>query len=143
MSLLKAEQKALGDTLPLASDVLAEVLAQEGLEAVIDRHREIRQTQSDVYAMGSLEREINAFGYSALNLKQFDLAINLFKLNVELFPNSWNVYDSLGEAYLAAGREELSAQNYAIAREARERESTLMALMRDGAFEEARVDQKG
>jgi Flp pilus assembly protein TadD len=31
---------------------------------------------------------------------------------VRLFPASWNVYDSLGEAYAAAGRKDLAIQNY-------------------------------
>ena len=33
-------------------------------------------------------------------------AIEILKLNVEKFPNSWNTYDSLGEAYLIKGSKE-------------------------------------
>jgi tetratricopeptide (TPR) repeat protein len=32
-----------------------------------------------------------------------DDAIKVFKLNIEDFPNSANVYDGLGDAYLKAG----------------------------------------
>jgi Flp pilus assembly protein TadD len=38
-------------------------------------------------------------GYNYLNDKKIDEAIKVFKENVERFPNSANVYDSLGEAY--------------------------------------------
>jgi cytochrome c-type biogenesis protein CcmH/NrfG len=33
-------------------------------------------------------------------------------LNVALYPRSWNVYDSLGEAYMNHGEKELAIQNY-------------------------------
>ncbi len=49
------------------------------------------------------EAEINAYGYNFLQSGQVDRAIRLFKVNVELYPDAWNVYDSLGEALLAAG----------------------------------------
>ncbi len=49
------------------------------------------------------ENEINAYGYAFLQQDRVEQAIALFKLNVELFPESWNVYDSLGEALLRAG----------------------------------------
>jgi tetratricopeptide (TPR) repeat protein len=39
-------------------------------------------------------------------------AIEAFKLNVEAFPESGNVYDSLGEAYLADGNKELAIKYY-------------------------------
>ena len=39
-------------------------------------------------------------------------AIRIFQLNVALYPRSWNVYDSLGEAYMNQGDKELAIQNY-------------------------------
>ena len=39
-------------------------------------------------------------------------AIELLKTNVRLFPESWNTYDSLGEAYAKAGQIALAIQNY-------------------------------
>jgi tetratricopeptide (TPR) repeat protein len=39
-------------------------------------------------------------------------AIEVFKLNVEAFPQSFNAYDSLGEAFAAAGEQELAVKNY-------------------------------
>ncbi len=43
------------------------------------------------------EAEFNAYGYAFLQMDRPDEAIRVFKINVELFPDSWNVYDSLGE----------------------------------------------
>ncbi len=50
-----------------------------------------------------VEGEINAHGYRFMQANQTDKAIAMFKLNVELFPDAWNVYDSLGEALAKAG----------------------------------------
>ena len=36
----------------------------------------------------------------------------MFSLNVDLFPGSWNAYDSLGEAYLKADKKDLAIENY-------------------------------
>jgi len=49
------------------------------------------------------EAEINAYGYILLQQEKVDNAIKLLKINVDLYPESWNVYDSLGEALLSAG----------------------------------------
>jgi Flp pilus assembly protein TadD len=39
-------------------------------------------------------------------------AIALFKLNAEMYPNSFNTYDSLAEAYMERGDREAAIQNY-------------------------------
>jgi cytochrome c-type biogenesis protein CcmH/NrfG len=39
-------------------------------------------------------------------------AIAVFLLNTELFPESSNTWDSLGEAYMEAGETELAIANY-------------------------------
>ena len=50
-----------------------------------------------------LEAEVNAQGYRFLQDGRLEQAIAMFRINVELFPEAWNVYDSLGEALLAKG----------------------------------------
>ena len=49
------------------------------------------------------EREFNSLGYEYLRKKKFDLAIEVFKINVALYPESENVYDSLADGYLRTG----------------------------------------
>jgi len=58
------------------------------------------------------EARFNDLGYSLLREKRISDAIAVFKINVELYPNSSNVYDSLGEALLANGDKALAAINY-------------------------------
>jgi CubicO group peptidase (beta-lactamase class C family) len=123
---------------PLLADALVKTVADEGLDAALEQYRDISANRRDNYERGSAERDLNSYGYSVLATGDTGLAIAIFRLNVALYPESWNVYDSLGEAYLAAGEQELSDKNYAIAREKREREQTIIALMRDGQFDRAR-----
>jgi Flp pilus assembly protein TadD len=58
------------------------------------------------------EARLNALGYSLLRDSKVAEAIAVFKVNVELYPQSSNVYDSLGEAYMANGDKELAVTNY-------------------------------
>ena len=56
----------------------------------------------------STENELNAYGYQLLFGGNVDKAIEIFKLNIERNPDSWNVYDSLGEAYANKGEKKLA-----------------------------------
>ncbi|RKE97952.1 tetratricopeptide repeat protein [Ichthyenterobacterium magnum] len=58
------------------------------------------------------ERQFNFLGYRHLEKKEFDNAIEVFKMNVALFPESANVYDSLAEAYLLSGDSLQAYTNY-------------------------------
>lgn len=48
------------------------------------------------------EGEINQLGYELLGVGRIEDAIGVFQFNVAAFPESWNAYDSLGEAYALA-----------------------------------------
>jgi len=58
------------------------------------------------------EDELNTLGYQFMKAKQYKEAIRIFQLNIEAFPKSSNVYDSLGEAYMDDGEKELAIANY-------------------------------
>lgn len=58
------------------------------------------------------ENEMNVLGYYLIKKEKLAAAIEVFKLNVAAFPNSWNAYDSLGEAYMNNGDKELAIKNY-------------------------------
>jgi CubicO group peptidase (beta-lactamase class C family) len=55
---------------------------------------------------------INSTGYRLMGQNKLADAIRIFQLNAALYPRSWNVYDSLGEAYMNHGDKELAIQNY-------------------------------
>src|SRR5262245_2507914 len=58
------------------------------------------------------EADINQYGYNLLGQKKTDEAIAVFRKNVKDYPNSWNCYDSLGEALAAKGDTKAAIENY-------------------------------
>ncbi|MEI6456253.1 MAG: alpha/beta hydrolase-fold protein [bacterium] len=64
------------------------------------------------YQCNPSESYLNMLGYSLMEMGQLGVAIDLFLYNVTLYPSSFNVYDSLAEAYLKNGRKDLAIKNY-------------------------------
>jgi tetratricopeptide (TPR) repeat protein len=64
------------------------------------------------YNINPTEDFINQLGYQQLRFKHIDEAIEFFKQNIKLHPNSFNVYDSMGEAYMINGQKSLAIENY-------------------------------
>ncbi len=58
------------------------------------------------------EDYVNEWGYALLRQGETKKALELFKLNVSLYPNNWNTFDSLAEAYETMGARVLAIQNY-------------------------------
>jgi len=64
------------------------------------------------YQFWTPENLINQIGYQFLQNGKSDEAITVFKANVERYPGSANVYDSLAEAYERSGKIELATPLY-------------------------------
>lgn len=56
--------------------------------------------------------KFNRIGYRYIRDKNFEDAIAIFIMNTKLHPNSPNVYDSLGQAYLVSGDSLNAYENY-------------------------------
>ena len=92
------------------SELLSRTLKEKGIEAAVAQFRDLKaRGAGDVYTN---ESDLNAWGYRLLAAKQTKEAVEVFKLNVEAYPNSANVYDSLAEGYLALGEKRLAIDNY-------------------------------
>jgi tetratricopeptide (TPR) repeat protein len=117
-------------------------LEESGLEAAIEKFKEMQQNPSDYYfdsatffTVGNKllyenrmadavalfkmsieynpdETTYNRIGYTFLGKELTDNAIEFFKLGIKAFPNSANLYDSLGEACMKAGEKDLALRNY-------------------------------
>lgn len=98
---------------PLRSLVraLLPVILREGAEAGLARHDSLSTSAPEGYDFG--EDALNDLGYALLRRDATDAAIAVFRRNVADHPDSWNAHDSLGEAYLAAGRTEEARASYA------------------------------
>jgi acetyl esterase/lipase len=89
---------------------LRKVVTEQGAAAAVRRYHELKRTQADRYDFS--ERELNELGYELLGDGRVKEAVEIFKLNVEAFPQGFNTYDSLGEAYAVQGDKELAIKNY-------------------------------
>jgi predicted alpha/beta superfamily hydrolase len=81
-----------------------------GARAVEEHYRKLSARYG--YTILPPEGAFNQLGYQLLGGGKNDEAIAAFKANAERYPNSPNVYDSLGEAYEKSGRLELARSNY-------------------------------
>jgi len=80
---------------------LTERYENSGIEAAIGLYRELKASEPPE-AFG--ENLLNGLGYRLLQSESVTDAIAVFRLNIEEYPDAWNPYDSLGEAYMVAGQ---------------------------------------
>jgi len=88
--------------------VFAKTLEEKGMDEAEKLLHELRQNHPDEFNEGAM----NGIGYMLLNMRRYDEAIQVFKLNVQTYPNSANVYDSLAEAYMKNGDIDLAIEHY-------------------------------
>jgi tetratricopeptide (TPR) repeat protein len=91
---------------------LNEAYTRSGLPAALARYRELRERFYGKGGYDFSERTLNGLAYELLAKKDYDGAIAIFRLNLSEFPQSSNVWDSLAEAYLAAGKNQLAEIYY-------------------------------
>jgi dienelactone hydrolase len=95
--------------LPQSAQVLSELEKPGGIDRVA---RDLAQARrKDPKAVIFSEALVNLMGYEHLQTGDIQNALAIFKLNASAFPGSPNVYDSLADAYLAAGQKDLARQN--------------------------------
>ena len=101
--------RLLNYTKTSVTDVVREIIGKSGVEAANAKFRKLQANMTGYYLS---EAEMNTLGYEYLNSKRYKEAIAVFQMNVEAFPKSFNTWDSLGEAYAAAGEKDLAIKNY-------------------------------
>lgn len=103
--------KAAFDSRKSIAETLSATIASNGIDAAVAQYHALKSTaSSSVYNFD--ESELNALGYQLIQAKKFHHAIRVFQLNVEVYPQSSNVYDSLAEAYMDNGNKPESIVNY-------------------------------
>jgi predicted Zn-dependent protease len=79
-------------------------------QAILDYRSMLTTKDSSRYHFS--EYECNSLAYYLLRNNKIEEAIEFFKLNTQQFPNSGNVFDSMGEACLKAGDKENALKYY-------------------------------
>jgi ankyrin repeat protein len=127
--------------LPSAAEIVGATLEKDGLAEAQAKFKELR-AQAGKYTY--VERDFNLLGYRFLQRNALPEAIAVFQMNVELFPESANNYDSLGEAYMAAGDKAEAKANYqrALAKDPNFTNAKDVLASFDSIFERAQNERK-
>ena len=119
-----------GEATRISKDTLIpyELIVAGRLAEAIEAYKAIKRDKpaNNVVA----EARLNNLGYSLLQQKKIAEAIGVFKVNVELYPQSANAYDSLGEAYMANGDKELAITSYKKSLELNPQNSNAVAMLK-------------
>jgi tetratricopeptide (TPR) repeat protein len=87
-----------------------EVLNRDGVNKAVAYVHQRLSADSTVLLFS--ESAMNRLGYAYLNRDQVREALALFQLNIEVYPHSYNVYDSYAEALMADHQYERALWNY-------------------------------
>jgi tetratricopeptide (TPR) repeat protein len=104
------ELMGIGVPKPSITEAIMDLVLADSIPAAINKYYDLKKNNFNDYNFK--ESQLNGFGYQLLQVGKIDQAIAIFKLNIESYPESANVYDSLGEAYMVKGNKEEAIMNY-------------------------------
>jgi len=132
--------------LPSVASNLKQLVDDEGIDNIKSHYAELKKNLANEYNFS--EDQLNQLGYHYLGNDKVDYAAAIFKLNVELFPKSSNVYDSYGEALLKQDDKEKAIENYKKSVEINPANEGGISVLKelgintDGLFKEVIIDDK-
>jgi dienelactone hydrolase len=95
--------------MPASFDSFRTELGRQGFERAADIYAEMKKEKTDFKLD---EGAMNSWSSELLGGNHLPEAIDLLKLNVQMYPESSGAYESLGEAYWKAGQKELAIGSY-------------------------------
>jgi tetratricopeptide (TPR) repeat protein len=93
-----------------AAELFGKALLEGGIPAAEKKLQEMQKRRQDGPVFD--EADFNALGYKLLQENKFDSALYVFEKTARLYRDSWNVWDSLGEAAAQAGQTEKAIASY-------------------------------
>lgn len=123
------------------AETLYKTATEKDVASVIAEYRRLKAENSPAFDFS--ESELNTLGYQLLNMKRVKDAIEIFKLNAEMFPASSNVYDTLGEAHLADGNKDSALANYKKAIELDPKNANALRIVKQLEGKETKIDSSG
>lgn len=103
------ERSAEGFGFSAGLNTLLDSMNKRGFEQAVALTNELKKKDASFKLS---EAELNVLGYDFLRKEEKNKALEIFKLNVSLFPQSPNTYDSLGETYETLGDKAAAILNY-------------------------------
>jgi dienelactone hydrolase/predicted negative regulator of RcsB-dependent stress response len=95
--------------IPASLDALRAEVGRQGFDHAAAIYAAMLKEQPDFKLD---EDAVLRWGSDLMEENHLAEAIEVFKLDVQVFPSSWNGYDSLGEAYMKAGQKQLAIESY-------------------------------
>ncbi|MBE3112634.1 MAG: lasso peptide biosynthesis protein [Acidobacteria bacterium] len=94
----------------LAASIIEQTIQAQGLEAGLRQYPVLKAANRDGVFFN--EPSFNQLGYRYLAAGKLNEAIAVFTLNVQAYPRSFNVYDSLAEACMKNNQNDLAVENF-------------------------------
>ena len=94
---------------PAALTALNAGLKKRGYAQAISVVNDVRKKHPELHLT---ENYVNGWGYGLVEKGELQEAIEIFKLNVSLYPKAANTYDSLAETYERVGNRKRAIENY-------------------------------
>lgn len=88
-----------------------QAMCMRDTQACIEHYWQLKKQHNNDYGFDD-EEQLNGLGYKFLGRNETTKAIKILTLLTEEFPQSFNAFDSLGEAYYLAKNHELARLNY-------------------------------
>jgi CubicO group peptidase (beta-lactamase class C family) len=125
------------------AELLQKTMEEKGVAAAIAQYRDLKARPAPS-EYNFAENELNVLGYQLLQTNKLSEAIEILKLNVEMYPQSANAFDSLGEAYMVHGDKDLAIANYKKSLELNPKNTNATAKLASltGEQKEVKVDPK-
>jgi len=87
-----------------------QIIADKGVVRAAQLYSELKRSDPEYILFK--ETTLRLLGHKLTQEHRIKDAVDIFKLDIEAYPQSWKAYDSLGEAYIAGGEKELAMKNY-------------------------------
>lgn len=97
------------DSPTIAASKRLVLAGDEGARAVREAYDALR---AELPAEAFAENSLNRLGYRLLQRGAHAGAVEVFRIITELYPDSWNVWDSLGEGLMESGETEAAIEAY-------------------------------
>jgi uncharacterized membrane protein len=110
MAVWVPDVKAGFDSRKSIAETLSATITAGGIDQAAKQYHDLKAAAPATYNFD--EDQLNSLGYQLIRANKFERAIRIFQINVEAYPQSSNVYDSLGEAYMDDGNKPLATANY-------------------------------
>ncbi len=109
MHMLNANEPLKEIKYSIANDIKP-IIDKEGIDAGFKAYAKIKAEKAEKYIID--ESELNSLGYHYMGKNEMDKAIAVFQKNIKEYPDAFNPYDSMGEAYRKHGDNKKSILNY-------------------------------